>query len=89
MTRLEATKARADFSDTLNRVAFGGERIMLSRRGKSLAALIPIEDLRLLERLTREEEDRIDNAAADAALAEGKPFIPWEKIKAKMDRRKR
>lgn len=82
MTRLEATKARADFSDTLNRVAFGGERIVLFRRGKSLAALVPVADLRLLERLAKSAEDRMDNEAADAALAEGEPFIPLEEIKA-------
>ncbi len=41
---------------------------MVRRRGKDVAALVPIADLRLLEDL----EDRIDLADARAALAETK-----------------
>jgi len=43
-----------------------------SRRGKDLAAVIPIEDLRLLERLAREEVERLDIEDARAALQEAK-----------------
>ena len=39
---------------------------MLRRRGKEVAAVVPIDDLRLLEEL----EDRIDLLDARAALAE-------------------
>jgi hypothetical protein len=49
-------------------VAFGKERVVLRRRGKEVAALVPMDDLRLLEDL----EDRIDLADARAALAETK-----------------
>lgn len=72
MTRLNASKAREEFPDVLNRAAYGKERTIVSRRGKELAAVIPIEDLRLLERLTREEMDRVDLRDARAALAEAK-----------------
>ena len=68
MTHVAASKVRQDFSDTLNRVAYGRQRIVLERRGKEIAAVIPIEDLRLLEAL----EDRIDLADARTALAEAK-----------------
>jgi prevent-host-death family protein len=51
-----AAEARQDFAETVNRVAYGGERIVLHRRGRNLAALIPLEDLALLEEL----EDRQD-----------------------------
>ena len=40
--------------------------MILRRRGKEVAAVVPIADLRLLEDL----EDRIDLADARAALAE-------------------
>src|SRR5262245_36539106 len=46
---LEATKAKETFGDTMNRVAFGKERIILTRRGKPLAAIVPLEDLELLD----------------------------------------
>jgi hypothetical protein len=46
--------------------------------GKTLSAVIPIEDLRLLELLAKEEMDRIDIEDARAALkeAEEKGTIP-------------
>jgi len=71
-TRLNVSKAREEFPDVVNRAAYGKERTIVSRRGKDLAALIPIEDLRLLERLSHEEMDRIDREDAHAALQETK-----------------
>jgi prevent-host-death family protein len=68
MAHLPASKAREEFADTLNRVAFGKERVVLRRRGKEIAAVVPMADLRLLEEL----EDRIDLVDARAALAETK-----------------
>lgn len=79
MTRIAASKMRKDLADTLNRVAYGKERIVLRRRGKDLAAVIPIEDLAFLEEL----EDRVDLEAARKALKE-KGRIPWEKVKAEL-----
>ena len=78
MTRVNVSKAREEFPDLVNRAAYGKERTIVSRRGKDLAAVIPIEDLRLLERLTREEMDRIDLEDAQAALkeAEEKGTVP-------------
>ena len=80
MARVSASKARTDLADILNRVAYKGERILLHRRGKNVAAVVSLEDFSLLEEL----EDRIDLEEARAALAEVKKkgTIPWEKIKA-------
>jgi prevent-host-death family protein len=72
MTRLNVSKARDEFPDLVNRAALGKERTIVSRRGKDLVAVIPIEDLRLLERLTQAEIDRIDIEDARAALKEAK-----------------
>ena len=49
MATLGATKARDTFGDTLNRVAYGKERIVLTRRGKPIAALVPLADLERLD----------------------------------------
>lgn len=76
MTRLNVSKAREEFPELVNRAAYAKERTIVSRRGKDLAAVIPIEDLRLLERLTREETDRLDIEEARAALAEPGENIP-------------
>ena len=72
MTRLNVSKAREEFPEVVNRASYGKERIIISRRGKDLAAVIPMDDLRLLERLAREEMDRIDLEDARAALIEAK-----------------
>ena len=81
---LPAGKVRQDFAETVNRVAYGGERIVLHRRGRNLVALIPIEDLGLLEEL----EDRQDAEEARKALAEakakGEKPIPWARAKRKL-----
>lgn len=79
MTRLAASTLRQQLADTLNRVAYKGERIVLERRGKDVAALVSLDDLALLEQL----EDRIDLEAARAALKEP-GSIPWDKVKARL-----
>jgi prevent-host-death family protein len=81
MKRLNTTAAREDFADILNQVAYAGERIILHRRGKNVAAIVTMADLQLLQEL----EDRMDNAAADAALSEPGESIPWEQVKKDLD----
>ena len=66
MVRLNASDARNDFSDVLNRVAYQGERVVLHRRGKDVAVIISLEDLALLEKY----EDAQDLKNAKAALKE-------------------
>jgi len=73
------SEARGQFATIVNRVAFGGDRVRLTRHGKAVAAVVPIEDLELLEEL----EDEIDIGLARAALAEleHESPIPWEQVK--------
>jgi prevent-host-death family protein len=87
MTRLNVSKARDEFPDVVNRAAYGKERTIVSRRGKDLAAVIPMDDLRLLERLAREEMDRLDLEDARAALAEAeeKGTISLEEARKRLD----
>ena len=77
MDAIATGKARENFSDVVNRSAYGKERIVLTRRGKSVAAVIPIEDLELLEEI----EDRLDVEEARRSLAEPGKDIPLEKVK--------
>lgn len=82
MARVSTAEARDHFSELLNRTAFGKERIVVTRRGKNLIALIPLEDLALLEEL----EDRIDLEEARKALeeAEKEGTEAWEDVKAEL-----
>ena len=76
MTKRSVNDLRNDLAEILNRVAYKGERVVVERRGKGVAALVPVEDLELLLGL----EDRIDLVAARKALKEpGR--IPWERVK--------
>jgi hypothetical protein len=49
LARLDASNAAGDFAHALNHVTYRGERVILQRRGKDVAALISIEDLAILE----------------------------------------
>jgi prevent-host-death family protein len=78
MTRLAATAVRDAFGDTLNRVAYGGERIVLERHGKAVAALVSVDDLARLEVL----EDQDDAQAARKARRE-RGRVPYEEVRRK------
>ena len=83
MKSVSTTEVREAVAEYLNEVAYGRERVVIRRHGKDLAALIPIEDLRFLERLEEELEDHLDLDDARAALADPKnrKRIPWTKVK--------
>jgi prevent-host-death family protein len=82
MTTLSTTEAQEQFSELLRRVASGKERIVLTRAGEELVAVIPIEDLALVESL----EDRADIEDAREALREAreKGTTPLADLKAEL-----
>ena len=73
------TKARQDFTNIANRVMFGSERICIEKNNKPAVAIVPVEDLEMIEAI----EDRIDIQAAKAALKKGK-FITLEALKKQL-----
>ena len=80
MTKITTADARNEFADVINRAPFGKERFVLTRRGKKLAAIIPVEDLELLEAL----EDQLDVAAAKAALEESDERVNYEDLRREL-----
>ncbi len=56
--QMTTAKLRSNLSEAVNRAAYGGERIVLNRRGKPVAALVPIADIELLEELENEADIR-------------------------------
>ena len=78
-SKLTASTARQNFSDMVNRAAYGGERIIVHRRSKPVAAVVPIGDLELLEKM----EDDLDVKAALKALKEP-GTISLEAVKKKL-----
>lgn len=45
LEEVAAADAKATLSDLLARVGFGGERIIITRHGKRIAALVPVSDV--------------------------------------------
>jgi prevent-host-death family protein len=81
MSERRISEARESFSTTINRAAFGGERVVITRHGKRVAAVVPIDDLELLESL----EDAVDLDVARAALAqEAGERIDWDELKRQL-----
>ncbi|MFG3249882.1 type II toxin-antitoxin system Phd/YefM family antitoxin [Streptomyces sp. NPDC048187] len=46
---IPVTQARAELADLINRVVYGGERVIVTRHGKPLVALVSAADLERLE----------------------------------------
>ena len=78
MTTIPISEAREHLADLGNRVSLRGERLIIERRGKNLFALVPVEDVELLERL----EDKLDLDAIRAAKDE--QSIPFAKVKKEL-----
>ncbi len=79
--KFTTSTARAQFADIISRAEYAGESTVIHRRAKPVAAVIPIEDLKLLERL----EEEIDIADARKAMREKGKSIPWEQIKKELN----
>ncbi|MFD3487198.1 type II toxin-antitoxin system Phd/YefM family antitoxin [Streptomyces sp. NPDC058665] len=55
---IPVTQARAELADLINRVVYGEERVVVTRHGKPLVALVSAADLERLESL------KLDDAVA-------------------------
>ena len=76
MTTVTTAEARKKLAEIVNKVAYGKEPIVLTRRGEKIAALISMEELELLQLI----EDHIDIEDAKKALVEPGGNIPAEKF---------
>ncbi|MFF9002794.1 type II toxin-antitoxin system Phd/YefM family antitoxin [Streptomyces achromogenes] len=56
---IPVTQARAELADLINRVVYGGERVVVTRHGKPLVALVSAADLERLDALDEPGEERI------------------------------
>ncbi len=83
MDEVPTAEARRQLAELVNRVAFGKERVVLTRHGKAVAALVPIEDVSLLERLRdRRRRRAVERALRDAD--EGRA-VAWEALREELD----
>ena len=62
---MPVTQARDELADLVNRVAYGHERIILTRHSKPVACLVPPEDLAWLE---QRGQERINLTSAGSVV---------------------
>ena len=71
---LRVAEARSRFGDILGRVAYGGERFILERRGQPIAVILNIEQYRRSVELEHEKQERdfapIGQSAKQTGLSE-------------------
>lgn len=73
---VSAAEARTIFGELMARVSYGGERIIVKRRGKPLVAMISIEDLRRLEAM----EDARDAELLKLAKETSEGYVPFQAV---------
>ena len=98
-TRVAIGTVKRDISELVNRVAYGGERIVLTSRGKPKAAIVSLQDYEELQRAATEhplERWRAWLAKSNALAAEilarrgGEPIdvdALWDAVRADREAR--
>ncbi|MBC7273332.1 MAG: type II toxin-antitoxin system Phd/YefM family antitoxin [Streptomyces sp.] len=61
---IPVTQARAELADLINRVVYGGERVVVTRHGKPLVALVSAADLERLEDQPESAPDQVASAVS-------------------------
>lgn len=56
---IPVTQARAELAELINRVVYGGERVVVTRHGKPLVALVSAADLERLEELQEPADGQV------------------------------
>lgn len=79
MANSSILEAGDNLSDLVDRVANGKERIVLTRAGKELVAIVPVEDLEIME-----ERRDIEDAHASRIEAQEKGTIPLAALKKEL-----
>jgi prevent-host-death family protein len=82
VTHVSVAEARRTLPEILNRAAYARERTVITRHDEDVAAVISMDDLRLLDSLLERYEDETDVADARLALLEAREDrVAWSDIK--------
>jgi prevent-host-death family protein len=79
---INTADAKEEFSELINRVTHNNEQIILTRRGKEIAAIVPYEDYLLIQNI----QNKNDLEEATNALKEARSggTITLEELKEQM-----
>lgn len=70
MVKVTSRQARKEFSDIINRARYAKEHTVITCNGREVAAVVSMQDLKILEALLQRIEDDIDTRRAKEALEE-------------------
>jgi prevent-host-death family protein len=83
MKKVTTAEARKSMAELLNRAAYAKERFVVTRHGKGLVAIVPLEEVALLDRLRA----LLDRREFEAALAEieASGTVAWDEVRKDLD----
>ncbi len=81
---ISASEVRGQISEVISRVAFGGERLVISRNGNVRVAIVPIADLDRLKELDREQATKAVADLRASAARSGAARLSDEDIAAEI-----
>lgn len=86
MVTVSSEQVRDGLGELINRVAFGGERVMVTRRGKKIVGIVSAKEMELLEAVLDAIEDEIDLPLIKERLAEIErgEVVPWDQAKREL-----
>lgn len=86
MVTVSSEQVRDGLGELINRVAYGGERVMVTRRGKKIAGIISAEELELFEAVLDAIEDEIDIPLVKERQAEIErgEYVTLEQLKSEL-----
>lgn len=70
---IPVTQARAELAELINRVVYGGERVVVTRHGKPLVALVSAADLERLESGAEAAEERVISSVSSIGSSVSAP----------------
>ena len=78
------TEARGQLADVVNQAAYSGQVTYLTRRGRRLAAVVPVEAAEAAEKWEDEQLGKMaDEALAEMARTGDRP-IPLDEVRAEL-----
>src|SRR5262245_25583832 len=71
-SRIEISELRAGLRETLQEVLQHGQRLVITRHGREIAALVPVGDLQALEKTADAAAEALETEARNVELTPGK-----------------
>lgn len=88
-TEISASEARGQISEVISRVAFGGERLVISRNGNVRVAIVPISDLDRLKELDRVQATKAVADLRSSSAKSGAARLSDEEIESEITETRR